>query len=92
VYVLQIVVCPFSFGHCVVCPSIYGFFGIFKLFLNVVESGFEPQFGQTNDNKIGIWCLSAKHTALRNKSQERLSRNQDNVSEWNDMSTCGLLF
>ena len=30
--------CPFSFGHCVVCPSsIYGFglpFGIFKLFLH----------------------------------------------------------
>jgi len=29
--------CPFSFGHCVVCPSIYRFwlppFGIFKLFL-----------------------------------------------------------
>ena len=25
---------PFSFSHCVVCPSIYGFwFGIFKLFL-----------------------------------------------------------
>ena len=22
---LWIVVCPFSFGHCVVCPSIYGF-------------------------------------------------------------------
>ena len=30
-------VCPFSFVHCVVCPSIYGFwllFGFFKLFLH----------------------------------------------------------
>jgi hypothetical protein len=30
------VVCPFSFVHCVLCPSIYGFwlpFGILKLFL-----------------------------------------------------------
>ena len=25
--------CTFSFGHCFVCSSIYGFFGIFKLFL-----------------------------------------------------------
>jgi len=29
--------CPFSFGHCLVCPSIYGSwlppFGIFKFFL-----------------------------------------------------------
>ena len=25
VYVLSIVACPFSFDHCVVCPSIYGF-------------------------------------------------------------------
>jgi hypothetical protein len=26
VCVLYIVVCPFSFGHCVVCSSIYGFY------------------------------------------------------------------
>ena len=25
--------CPFSFGHCVVCPSLIYPFGIFKLFL-----------------------------------------------------------
>ena len=29
--------CPFSFGHCVVSPSsIYIFFGIFKLFLQII--------------------------------------------------------
>jgi len=26
------------------------------------------------------------------KSKDWLARNQDNVSEWGDMSTCGLLF
>ena len=34
--VLCVLFCPFSFVHCVVCPSIYGFwlpFGILKLFL-----------------------------------------------------------
>jgi hypothetical protein len=37
-------------------------------------------------------CFSAKHTALRRKSKEWLARNQDNVSEWDDMSIRGLLF
>jgi hypothetical protein len=31
-------------------------------------------------------------TALRRKSKDWLDRNQDNVSEWNDMSISGLLF
>ena len=31
--VWKIFVCPFSFGHCIVCPSIYHF-AIFKLFFN----------------------------------------------------------
>ena len=58
---------------------------------NVVDRGFEPRSGQTNDYKI-IVCFSAKHTALRRKSKEWLARNQDNVSEWDDMSIRGLLF
>jgi hypothetical protein len=37
-------------------------------------------------------CFSAKHTALRRKSKEWLARNQDNVSEWDDMAIRGLLF
>jgi hypothetical protein len=32
------------------------------------------------------------HAALRGKSKDWLSRNQNNVSEWSDMSTCRLLF
>ena len=41
---------------------------------------------------IGICWFSAKHAALRSKSKDWLARNQDNVSEWCDMSIQGLLF
>jgi hypothetical protein len=37
---------------------------------------------------IGICCFSAKEAALRRKSKDWLARNQNNVSEWSDMSTC----
>jgi hypothetical protein len=59
---------------------------------SVVDPGFEPRSGQTKDNKIGICCFSAKHVALRRKSKDRLTQNQDNVFEWGDMSIRGLLF
>ena len=48
--------------------------------------------GHTKDFKIDMCCFSAKHTALRRKSTDWLARNQNNVSEWSDMSTRGLLF
>ena len=53
---------------------------------SVVDRWFEPRSGQTNDYKIGMFCFSAKHEALRRKSKNWLTRNQDNVSEWGDMS------
>ena len=59
---------------------------------SAVEREFEPRLGQTKNYKIGICCFSAKHTALRRKSKGWLARNQNNVSEWSDISTCGLLF
>jgi hypothetical protein len=62
------------------------------LALSAVDRGFEQLLGQTKDYKIGISCFSAKHTALRRKSKVWLTRNQNNVSEWSDMSTHGLLF
>jgi hypothetical protein len=37
-------------------------------------------------------CFSAKHAALRRKSKDWLTRNQNSVSEWGDMSTRQLLF
>ena len=59
---------------------------------SAVDRGFEPRSGYTKDYEIGICYLSAKHTALRRKSKDWLARNQNNVYEWSDMSTHGLLF
>jgi len=42
--------------------------------------------------KIGICCFSVKHAALKRKSKYWLARNEDNMSEWGDMSIHGLLF
>jgi hypothetical protein len=53
---------------------------------SVVDRGFEPRSGQTKDYKIGICCFSAKHTSLRRNNKDWLVRNQNNVSEWDDMS------
>jgi hypothetical protein len=36
-------------------------------------------------------CCSSNEQ-VRSKSEDRLARNHDNVSEWSDMSTCGLLY
>ena len=57
-----------------------------------VNHGFEHRSGQTKDYKIGNCCFSAKHAALRRKSKDWLARNQNNVSEWSDMSIHRLLF
>jgi hypothetical protein len=58
---------------------------------SAVDRVFESQSGQTKDYKIGICCFSAKHAALRRKSKDGLAWNQDNVSQWSDMSTSGQL-
>jgi len=52
-----------------------------------VDHGFETRSGQTKDDKIGIFCFSAKHAALRSMSKDWLARNQNNVSEWTCLST-----
>ena len=54
--------------------------------------GFEPRSGQTKDYNIGIWCFSPKHATLRRKNKDWSARNPNNVSEWSDMRTRGLLF
>jgi hypothetical protein len=59
---------------------------------SAVDCGFQPRSGQIKDYNIGICCYSAKHAALRRKSKDRWARNQNNVSEWSDMSTRGQLF
>ena len=47
------------------------------LTLSVVVREFKPWLSQTKEYQIGIYWLA---------------RNQDNVSEWSDRSTSGLLF
>ena len=58
---------------------------------SAVDRGFEPLSCKTKDYKIGICGFPTKHAALRRKSKDWLARNQDNVSEWGDMSIRGLL-
>ena len=53
---------------------------------------FCPYLGQTKDYLIDIRPFFAKHTALRSKNKDWLTGNQDNVSEWSEMSTRGLLY
>ena len=62
--------------------------------LSVVDRGFESRSGQTKDYEIGICCFSAKHAALRSRRKRKdwLARNQDNVSEWGEMSINRVLF
>ena len=48
---------------------------------SVVDRGFEPRSGQTKDYKIGIYCFSTKHAALKRKSKDWLALNKNNVSE-----------
>jgi hypothetical protein len=59
---------------------------------SAVDRGFEPTSGQTKDYKIGICCFSSKHATVRNKRKDWLARNQNNLSEWSEMSTHRLLF
>jgi hypothetical protein len=59
---------------------------------SALDRGFETRLGQTKDYEIGICYFFAKHAALRKKSKDWFGRNQNNVSEWSDMSTRRLLF
>ena len=59
---------------------------------SAVDRGFKPLTGHTKDYEIGICCFSTKHAALRSKSKDWLAQNQNNVSEWSDMSTRRMLF
>ena len=49
--------------------------------------------GQVKPKTIKLVSLASllKHTSLRRKSKDLLAQNQDNVSEWRDMSSCRFL-
>jgi len=57
-----------------------------------VDRGFERRSGQTKDYKLEMCCFSSKHATLRRKIRDWLALDQDNVSEWDDMSIRELLF
>ena len=75
-------------------PTIYRIGGVMVSVLvsSTGDREFEPRSDQTKDYKIGICCFSTNHAALRRKSKDWLAQNQNNVSEWSDMSTRRLLF
>ena len=83
-------VCLYHFNSYFILLSI--FVNLSIILSSAVDRRFEPRSGQTKDYKFGICCFSAKYAALRRKSKDWLDRNQNNVSEWRDMSTRGLLF
>ena len=58
---------------------------IFRLLVPMVPLNFIYKFDC-------IYCFSDKHVALKRKRKDWLAGNQNNVSGWGDMSTCGLLF
>ena len=71
----------------------HGFIGgvmVSMLAFSVVDRGFELQSSQKTIKLV----FRASHSALRRKTKDWLARNQDSVrlSEWNEISTCGLLF
>jgi hypothetical protein len=55
--------------------------------LSTVNRGFEYRSGQPNDYNIVICCFSGKFAAIRSKSKDLLTRNQNNVPKWSDVST-----
>ena len=59
---------------------------------SVVDGGFEPRSGQTKNYTNGICRLSTERAAFMKKKKDWFARNQDNVSEWGDMSIRGLSF
>ena len=64
-------------------------------FSSVINYEFESRSGQTKDYKICIICFSTKLTSLSSKRKDGQTlrlRNLDNMSEWIDMYTDGLLF
>ena len=55
------------------------------------DSWVRARSSQTKDYIIDMCCFSAKHAALWEKNKYLLDRNQDNVSEWGDMTIRELL-
>ena len=59
---------------------------------NLVDYGFNPPVLSTPKTIRLVFAASLPCTALRSKRKAWLTRKQDNVSEWRDLSTHCLLF
>ena len=64
---------------------------VIMLASSAVDRGFESRSGETKDYQLVFVAYNAKHAELRRKSKDRLARNQNNLSEWSDISTQWLL-
>jgi hypothetical protein len=85
-YVIPVFIITYIFCNCI------GGAMVSVLASSMVNHRFNSRLGQTKEYKIGMCCFSVKHAALRRKNKDWLVWNQDNLSEWDDMSICGLLF
>ena len=56
-----------------------------------IDCGYELLSCQIKEYKLGVCCFSAKNAALGRKSKDWMALNQNNVSEWRDISTQSLL-
>jgi len=57
-----------------------------------VHRGFELCRVKPMNIQLVCVAFSALHAAFKRKNKDCLVRNQDNVSDWSDVSTSGLLF
>ena len=76
---------------CIKCFNRTGCVMVSVLSSSAVDRGFEPRSAQIKVYKIGICFFSAMYAALRRMSKDWFTRNQDNVSEWDDVSVRGQL-
>jgi hypothetical protein len=55
----------------------------------VLDHGFDLRSAKPKTIKVktGICCLSSNHAALMRMSKDWVVLNQDNMSEWRDVST-----
>jgi len=58
------------------------------LVLSAVDSEFEHRSGQTNDDKIEIYCFVGNHGVFGSKYKDWLAQNHDNVSKRRDTYFC----
>jgi hypothetical protein len=57
-----------------------------------VDRGFDSRSDQTKDYEMCFCCFFDNHSALNSQSNDWMDWNQNDVSEWSDMSTRRLSF